>query len=99
MKDFMFRAANAETTLRDMSRFCPETCSPAAGFQPCWCAEILSEDREGTLMTRVARCEAINPEPTLPYTECSFKAARAFHGRVKEDKPTDQETRKRLNAK
>lgn len=81
----------------DMLRFGPETCSPASGFQPCWSAEILqrcSEDRGGTLMTRVAGFEAINPKPTLPYNKCSFKAEQALHGSVKEDKPTDKETEK-----
>lgn len=45
-------------------------------------------------MTRVARFEAINPEPTLPYNKCSFKAEQALHGRMKEDKPTDEVTEK-----
>lgn len=96
--EFMFRAPNAEA-LRNMFRFCPETCSLAAGFQLRWSAEILQwgcEDRESTLMARVARFEAINPEPTLPYTKCSLKAEWALHGRVEEDEPTDEETEKGL---
>lgn len=94
----MFRAPNAET-LKDVFRFCPTTCSLTAGFPPCWSAEILQRGQRGHINDSSRPFEAINPKPTLPYTKCSFKAEQALRGRMKEDKPTDEENRKRLNRK